>query len=146
MRKISSSSGAGPKAARQKKEAQWPTISRVLFQNGYTVVRLHSPEAGADFEAQSGHDHPRILVRIQTRLYFAKQFQRQGLWLCFVGDGEVYLYPHDQVLEFIQKDGRILVGTRSWEDQGIYHFPRIPQWLRPALSPYRISPKSQSNV
>ena len=83
---------------------------------------------------------------IKSRLYFAKQFQHQRLWLCFVAEGDVYLYPHDQLLEFIQKDGRVLVGTKSWEAQGIYHFPRIPQWLRPALAPYRILPKSQSDV
>lgn len=60
-----------------------------------------------------------------TRLIFKKEWLGYDVWVTFTEDDTVYRYPHDQLLQtFISRLG-IIEGTKSWDEDGIYHFPRL---------------------
>ena len=60
-----------------------------------------------------------------TRLIFKKEWLGYDVWITFTEDDTVYRYPHDQLLQtFISRLG-IIEGTKTWETDGIYSFPRL---------------------
>lgn len=60
-----------------------------------------------------------------TRMIFKKEWLGYDVWVSFTEDDTTYRYPHDQLLQtFISRLG-IIEGTKSWTNDGIYHFPRL---------------------
>ncbi|MDF7826247.1 hypothetical protein P4B35_19625 [Pontiellaceae bacterium B12227] len=60
-----------------------------------------------------------------TRLIFKKEWLGYDVWITFTEDDTTYRYPHDQLLQtFISRLG-IIEGTKTWETDGLYSFPRL---------------------
>lgn len=60
-----------------------------------------------------------------TRLIFKKEWLGYDVWVTFSEGDVTYRYPHDQLLQtFISRLG-IIEGTKSWKNEGLYHFPRL---------------------
>ena len=60
-----------------------------------------------------------------TRLIFKKEWLGYDVWVTFTEGGVTYRYPHDQLLQtFISRLG-IIENTKSWKQNGLYHFPRL---------------------
>ena len=60
-----------------------------------------------------------------TRLIFKKEWLGYDVWVTFTENGVTYRYPHDQLLQtFISRLG-IIGDTKSWKQNGLYHFPRL---------------------
>ena len=56
---------------------------------------------------------------------FKKEWLGYDVWVSFSEDDTTYRYPHDQLLQtFISRLG-IIEGTKTWEDDGVYSFPRL---------------------
>jgi len=50
--------------------------------------------------------------------------------------GTTYRYPHDQILQTLMDQQGIIRGTRSWEENGLYHFPQLSEVQQRLLEPY----------
>jgi hypothetical protein len=60
-----------------------------------------------------------------TRMIFKKEWLGYDVWVSFTEDDTTYRYPHDQLLQtFISRLG-IIEGTKTWETDGGYSFPRL---------------------
>jgi len=71
-----------------------------------------------------------------SRLIFKKEWLGYDVWVTFTEDDTTYRYPHDQLLQtFINRLG-IIEGTKSWETDGVYHFPRLSGEQKKMLSRY----------
>jgi len=71
-----------------------------------------------------------------TRLIFKREWLGYDVWVTFTEDGVTYRYPHDQMLQtFISRLG-IITGTKSWETDGVYHFPRLSAEQKKLLTRY----------
>jgi hypothetical protein len=95
---------------------------------------------GADFLAVHLNGVDVLRVQLKGSLIFAKKYMGKDLWVRFRHKGEVYLYPHDELLVRVPKENVVINNTSSWEVQGVYHFPSLAKWLEELLEPYRLEP------
>lgn len=73
-----------------------------------------------------------------TRLIFKKEWLGYDVWVTFTEDDVTYKYPHDQLLQTFISRLRIIQGTKSWEEKGLYHFPRLSGEQKKLLQRYII--------
>src|SRR5664280_2790654 len=106
--------------ARQKENYNFQKISGVLADFGFSTVRLTDDWDGADFVAQHADGKTLLRVQLKPRLCFSKKYMGKGLWMCFRDGDDVYLFPHDDVLEMMLGSGRTMKGSKSWEIGGAY--------------------------
>lgn len=84
-------------------------------------------------------------VEHTTRLLFNKQWVGQGVMCEFTAeDGVVYRYHHDDLLNALVEFGSNLKNTKSWQERGLYHFPRLSEAQKRLLEPYQIGSKTIS--
>jgi len=124
---------------RQQKNYNFQKVSGVLADFGYSTVRLTDDWDGADFVAQHADGKTLLRVQLKPRLFFKKKYMGKGLWMCFRDGNDIYLFPHDEVLQQVLDSGKVMKGSRSWEVEGGYSFPGLSKWLRPLLQQYKIS-------
>lgn len=71
-----------------------------------------------------------------TRLIFKKDWLGYDVWVTFTEDDTTYRYPHDQLLQtFISRLG-IIEGTKTWDMDGLYGFPRLSGEQKKMLKRY----------
>ena len=105
---------------------------------GYLTIRLSDDWGGADFIAQH-IDGTFLKVQLKGRLTFGKKYIGGSLHICFRdGDGgEWYIYPHDDLLKELHAEGKLL-GTKPWEVDGSYDFPKLSKLHKKLLERYRL--------
>jgi hypothetical protein len=90
--------------------------------------------------AWKAQDSRPILPREQDkkRLTFNREWTGHDIWVTFTDhkSGTTYRYPHDQILQTLMDQQGIIRGTRSWEENGLYHFPQLSEVQQRLLEPY----------
>ena len=85
-------------------------VSAKLADYGYTCMWLNNDWQGADFIAVHIDGVTDIKVQLKGRLSFAKKYIGKEIFICFIdANGEIYLYPHDEILR--QVEHRISINT-----------------------------------
>jgi hypothetical protein len=121
--------------SRQQEGFNFQKVSAVLADFGFVTIRLTSDWSGADFIAQHLDGVSFLKVQLKGRLTFSKKYRRKDLYICFRDNEQWYLYPHDEVLDQVLRDGKF-TGTSSWDQKGGYDFPYLtPPW-KAVLKPY----------
>ena len=123
---------------RQKENYNFQKVSGALADFGFSTVRLTDDWEGADFVAQHADGKTMLRVQLKPRLYFSKKYMGKDLWMCFRQGDDIYLFPHDKVLELMLASDRIIKGTTSWEVSGAYSFTTISKWIKPMLEEHKI--------
>jgi hypothetical protein len=92
-----------------------------------------------DVKAEWEETHQDDLINPEqsaTRLTFKKEWLGYDVWVTFTEGDVTYRYPHDQLLQtFISRLG-IIAGTKSWDNEGIFHFPRLSAEQKKMLQRY----------
>ena len=123
---------------RQKENFNFQKVSAVLADYGFVTLRLSDDWQGADFIAQHIDGETFLKVQLKGRLTFETKYMNKELYVVFNAGDDWYLYPHDELLAQVLKESNV-AHTRSWKDNGCYHFPTLtPQMLR-LLAPYKIA-------
>lgn len=122
---------------RQQEAYNFQKISGVLADYGFVTIRLSSDWRGADFIAQHLDGATFLKVQLKGRPSFDKEYCGRDLYICFRNADEWFLYPHDEVLKQVL-DAGLLAGTKSWEANGSYHFPKLTRRLKTLLEPHRL--------
>ena len=130
--------------SRQKENYNFQKVSGVLADYGYSTVRLTQDWAGADFVAQHADGVTFLRVQLKGRLTFKKDYIGKDLWICFRDGHDVYLFPHDKVLDLLLSKGRVMNDTYSWETKGWYSWLNPPKWFKPLLEEYRLQAKEKA--
>jgi hypothetical protein len=75
-----------------------------------------------------------------TRLIFKREWTGRDIWVTFTDSetGVTFRYPHDQMLQVLMDQLGIIRGTRSWEENGLYHFPHLSEKQRRLLAQYTV--------
>lgn len=123
--------------ARQQENYNYFKLSAVLAEYGFSTMRLSDDWQGADLIAQHIDGETFLKVQLKGRLTFNKKYLKKEIYIAFYCDPNWYLFPHDEVLEKVLAQNK-MVGTSSWEDRGGYSFPTLGEELRNILLPYRI--------
>jgi hypothetical protein len=123
--------------ARQKENFNFQKISAVLADYGYVTIRLTDDWNGADFLAMHLSGEVRR-VQLKGRMTFDRKYMGKDLYIAFPDEGAWYLYLHDDLLDKILAASNV-GSTRSWQENGAYHFPRLSKEIREILEPYRMT-------
>ncbi|MGQ4810162.1 hypothetical protein NKDENANG_03611 [Candidatus Entotheonellaceae bacterium PAL068K] len=98
---------------------------------------LNEGRQGADFIAYHIDGNTSIKVQLTGRLTMNRMYNNRDIYITFNQDGRWYLYPHDQLQDELL-DLRRMQGTRSWDVEGAYSYPYIPQNLVGHMAQYRL--------
>ncbi|WP_372806389.1 hypothetical protein [Pontiella sp.] len=123
-----------------------PACKKAYLISGFLNKGVRScPHCGksravfADVKADWETTHQDDIVEPEqesTRLLFKKEWLGYDVWVTFTEDDTVYRYPHDQLLQtFINRLG-IIEGTKTWESDGVYSFPRLSGEQKKMLKRY----------
>ena len=124
--------------ARQQENFNFLKVSAVLADYGFITMRLSDDWQGADFIAKHINGEDFIKVQLKSRLSFKKKYKGKNLYIAFPNnDKDWYLFPHDELLNKLMKTG-IIRGTKSWDKDGTYHFPKLSAEQQALLKPYKI--------
>ncbi|WP_341228432.1 hypothetical protein [uncultured Arcticibacterium sp.] len=91
----------------------------------------------ADFIAQHMDGELSLKVQLNGRLTFVKKYLGKDLYICFPYENHWYVYNHDNLLEEFLGKGK-LSGTSSWDEKGLYHFPKLSEELIGVLREWRL--------
>lgn len=123
--------------ARQQENYNFHKIAARLADFGYTSMRLIDDFEGADFIALHVDGETMLRVQLKGRLGVDRKYMGRGVHIAFRLDDRIYLYPHDELVERLEAEGR-MTGTVSWDEKGAYHWPRPPLWARAILKDYEL--------
>ncbi len=127
--------------ARQKENFNFQKVSAVLADYGFVTLRLNDDWQGADFIAQHIDCKTFLKVQLKGRLAFYKKYAGKDIYIAFLHGGDLYLYPHDELLERVLAETRI-GSTSSWLDKGGYSFPGLSPQLQGLLEAYRLTARA----
>lgn len=125
---------------RQKENYNFAKLSAVLADFGYATLRLSDDWKGADLIAIHCAGGPDLRIQLKGRLTVDRKYQGKGLHIAFRDRGRWYVCPHDLLLDHVR--GRI-AATSSWTEKGNYHWPGLPDWVRPWLKGYALDDSDQ---
>ena len=123
--------------ARQQENFNFHKIAAVLADYGYTSIRLTDDWEGADFLAQHINGKHILKIQLKGRLYFGQKYLGKNLYVAFRDGDQWYLYPHDELKKEIW-DVASFERTNSWQTKKDYHFPSVPEKIRPLLEKYAL--------
>ena len=82
--------------------------------------------------------------QVATRLVFKKDWLGYDVWVSFTEDGTAYRYPHDQLLQAFISRLAIIEGTKSWDNDGAYSFPRLSGEQKKMLQRYMVGVRNET--
>ena len=102
--------------AKAKEMYNFQKVAAKLADYGYTCMWLHNDWQGADFVAVHLDGVTDIKVQLKARLSFARKYVGKEIYICFIDDGEIYLFPHDEVLMEVEHR----ISDNKWKENGTW--------------------------
>ncbi len=118
-----------PKA---KEMYNFQKVSAKLADYGFTTMWLNNDWQGADFIAIHVDGVTDIKVQLKGGLAFNNRYKDKNIYICFIDDEQVYLYPHDLILEKIEHR----IADNRWNATGIWFATRLTKENKQLLEPY----------
>jgi hypothetical protein len=107
-------------------------VSAKLADYGFTTIWLNNDWQGADFIGVHANGVTDIKVQLKGRLSFSKMYIGKNIYMCFISEDGIYLYPHDEVLN--QLEHRI--SDKKYIKTGSWSTPRLTKQNKQLLEPY----------
>ena len=125
--------------ARQQENYNYHKVSSILADYGFSSIRLSDDWQSADFIAQHYKDKTFLKVQLKGRLVIDKKYMKKNIWICFRIKKNLYLYPHDEIMDYIVANSPTNISnTISWGKRGLYSWPTIPRWILKFLDQYKL--------
>ncbi len=125
--------------ARQQENYNYHKVSSILADYGFSSIRLSDDWQSADFIAQHYKDKTFLKVQLKGRLVIDKKYMNKNIWICFRIKKNLYLYPHDEIMDYIIANSPTNISnTISWGKRGLYSWPTIPRWILKFLDQYKL--------
>jgi hypothetical protein len=121
--------------SKQQENYNFHKVAAVLADYGFTSIRLSDDWQGADFIAQ--HIDGQTFLKVQLkgrRMSFAKKYIGKEIYICFVTDEGVYLYPHDLLLNKIERK----ISDKTWLAKGTWSTPKLSKYFKTLLKTYML--------
>lgn len=120
--------------AKAKEMYNFHKVASVLADYGYTSIWLSNDWNGADFIAVHIDGVSDIKVQLKGGPSFAKKYRGKNLYICFISEGLVYIYPHDEILSQVE----LVISDKKWQEKGTYFQTKLTSRFREILEPYKI--------
>ncbi|KAB0663966.1 hypothetical protein F6V25_14215 [Oryzomonas japonica] len=112
--------------SRQKENYNFHKVAAVLADYGFTSIRLSDDWQSADFIAQHIDGETFLKIQLKGRMSIDKKYIGKNIHICFPYGNAWYLFPHDEVVEYLLSSSNI-GKTVSWIENGAYSFKIISQ-------------------
>ena len=102
--------------SKAKEMYNFQKVSAKLADYGFTTMWLNNDWQGADFIGVHADGVTDIKVQLKGRLSFSQKYIGKNIYMCFIAEKNVYLYPHDEVLNILEHriSDQTYVKTGSW--------------------------------
>lgn len=129
----------------QKESYNFHKIAARLADYGFNCIPLNDDWLGADFIASHVDGKTFLKVQQKGRFEVNRKYCGKDLYVAFRSGDDVYVYPHDTMMEKLVEWGKTkgrLVDTESWKKGGF-------SWKNPTkehlalLQPYRFDAPSK---
>lgn len=120
--------------SKAKEMYNFQKVSAKLADYGFTTMWLNNDWQGADFIAVHIDGITDLKVQLKGRLSFNKKYIGKNIYICFIEDSEIYLYPHDLVLEQIENK----ISDKTYLETGSWSSPKLTRENRELLTPYKL--------
>ena len=101
---------------------------------GFTTMWLNNDWQGADFIAIHIDGVTYLKVQLKGRLSFSQKYKGKNIYICFIEDGDVYLYPHDFLLSQIEHR----ISDKTYSSTGSWSSPRLTKQNKELLEQYKL--------
>ena len=120
--------------AKAKEMFNFQKVAAKLADYGFTCMWLHNDWQGADFIAVHLDGVTDIKVQLKARLSFARKYVGKDIYICFIDDGEFYLFPHDEILAEVEHR----IADRTWLEKGTWSTSKLSKGNKQLLEPYKL--------
>ena len=120
--------------AKAKEMYNFQKVSAVLADYGFTTMWLNNDWQGADFIAVHIDGITDMKVQVKGRLSFNRKYIGKNIYICFIENGNTYLYLHDEMLKKIIKNDQ----DKTWVDLGQWSSPRLTKPHKEQLKTFKI--------
>lgn len=102
--------------SKAKEMYNFQKVSAKFADYGFTTMWLNNDWQGADFIAVHVDGVTDIKVQLKSRLSFNQKYVGKNIYICFMAEEKIYLYPHDEVLNKLEHriSDQKYVTTGSW--------------------------------
>ncbi len=115
---------------RWKENYNFAKVASRLADYGYSCIRLSDDWKGADFIAcHVNGDY--LKVQLKSVLCMYERYRGKDLYIAFIHrkTGNLYVYPHDAFVGYLESVGHRSIQTVSWNEHGGYSWPNPPHEL-----------------
>lgn len=109
-------------------------MASILADYGYNCIWLCNDWNGADFIAVHIDGVSDIKVQLKGGVSFSQKYRGIDLYIGFFDIGNLYLYPHDQILEQVEP----VISDKKWLEKGTYFQTKMTKRFKDILEPYKI--------
>lgn len=118
--------------AKAKEMFNFQKASAKLADYGFTTMWLNNDWLGADFLAVHIDGSTFLKVQLKGRLSFDQKYKGKDIYICFISDGDIYLFPHDLILNEIEHR----ISDKTYLEKGTWCSPNLTQENKQLLKPY----------
>jgi len=104
--------------SKAKEMYNFQKVSSVLADYGFTTMWLNNDWQGADFIAVHFDGVTDLKIQLKSRLTFDKKYINKNIFICFIEENEIYMYPHDIVLNNFKQAYQYINNNNSpWSNK-----------------------------
>ena len=120
--------------SKAKEMYNFQKVSARLADYGFTTMWLNNDWQGADFIGVHIDGITDIKVQLKGRLSFSQKYIGKNIYMCFISDDDIYLYPHDEVLTELEHriSDKTYIATGSWST------PKLTKQNKELLEKYKL--------
>jgi len=119
---------------KEKEMYNFQKVSAKLADYGFTTIWLNNDWQGADFIAVHTDGVTVIKVQLKGRLSFNKKYIGKNIFICFIENGSVYLYLHDDLL----KEVEYRISDKTYLSKGSWSTPKLSKQNKRLLELYKL--------
>lgn len=124
--------------ARQQENYNYQKIAAVLAEYGYSCLWLNDDWQSADFIANHIDGNEFLKVQLKSRVTINKKYIGKDIYIAFRHESDVYLYPHDNMMNFIIQESPNTIKRLSWTAGGGFSWPKVTKKLATELEKYKL--------
>ena len=119
---------------KEKEMYNFQKVSAKFADYGFTTIWLNNDWQGADFIAVHTDGVTVIKVQLKGRLSFNKKYIGKNIYICFIENGDVYLFPHDDLLQEFE----YRISDKTYLSKGSWSTPKLSKQNKRILELYKM--------